>query len=512
MANFKYFLTYHSIERFQERFPEITKDFPKIKSWSRIKGVDSVKDFFDKLIEDAEENKAYLNNTSYMINLYEKYGYDTEYKFMENINNGILFVMAKERNEKNFRMVTLMPTEFRKKHSLSNIKYSDKEKKEDKKNKKILEMYEDFKKTTYSFENETLSVFERIESLENQERFNILHKDSLLSIIKAIDAKNYYKILNGSRIFMSKNFKYEYEKENETFIVKNISELNDLERKETVKNITSINLITKNFYKSKIIETINKNVDKREFNHQGKVYIYLYDKKTDGIKLLSTYKTKETSDVIPNNYIAEIKEKVRNNHMYKTEIIDSNNWKGKIQIDEHTISFKINENNQEIEIEKIENLIPDNHDKKDLEMIIIDLMSKNKSEIIETISSNQKVRKVIVDDKEYKFLYISKLKEFIFLEKNEVELELANNLYQQNDYSSEKYKELTKTLTTEEERFLKILSGDDNTIKSELSKRKKIHQVDYQGYHYEFLIHKSDKSGYLLTLIEKEKLQPKLKM
>ena len=30
-------------------------------------------------------------------------------------------------------MVTLMPTEFRKKHSLSNIKYSDKEKKEDKK-------------------------------------------------------------------------------------------------------------------------------------------------------------------------------------------------------------------------------------------------------------------------------------------------------------------------------------------------------------------------------------------
>ena len=38
-------------------------------------------------------------------------------------------------------------------------------------------MYEDFKKTTYSFENETLSVFERIESLENQERFNILHKE-----------------------------------------------------------------------------------------------------------------------------------------------------------------------------------------------------------------------------------------------------------------------------------------------------------------------------------------------
>ena len=440
MANFKYFLTYHSIERFQERFPEIARNFPQIKTWSRVKGVDSVKEFFDKLIERTQENKAYLNNTNYMINLYEKYGYDTEYKFMENIDNGILFVMAKERNEKSFRMVTLMPTEFRKKHSLSKIKYSDKEKKEDKKNKKILEMYEDFKKTSYSFENESLSIFERIDDLEKQEKFDVLYKDSLLSIIKAIDEKKYYQVLDGKKIFMSQNLKYEYIKEKDIFIVKKITELSEKERNESRKNISMINIITKNIYNSDIVEVINKNVEKRKFVEQNKEYVYLYDKKIDAIKIVEFNKLKENVQQEESYYIAEIKNKLNNNHVYRESRIDSNNWKGKIQIDDNTISFKINDNTQKIEIEKIESLIPENYDKRDLEMIIMDCMSKNKSEIIEVISSSQKVRKVIVDDKEYKFLYIAKLKEFIFIERNEVDLELINNVCGQNDYSSEIYK------------------------------------------------------------------------
>lgn len=509
MANFKYFLTYHSIERFQERFPEIARNFPQIKTWNRDKGVNVVKDFFDKLIESAEENKSYLNNTSYMITLYEKYGYDTEYKFMEDLSNGILFVMAKERNEKNFRMVTLMPTEFRKKHSLSNVKYSGKEKKEDKKNKKILEMYEDFKKTSYSFENETLSVFERIDHLEKQEKFDILHKDSLIKIIKMIDEKNYYKTSNSLRTFMSENLKYEYHKDKDMIVLKNISKLNDLEKKESIKNITSINLIFKNIHKSKTIEVINKNLEKKELVNQGKIYTFLYDKRIDSIKVIELKKVKETSDINSNNqYVAEIKSKIKDNHVYKVENIDQNNWRGKVQIGEETILFKINENTQMIDVETVQNLIPDNYDKKDLEMILSDLMSKNKSEILETISSNQKVRKAIVDNQEYKFLYITKLKEFIFIDKKEVDL----SVILQDDFSSEKYKELTQSLTNEEERFLKMISSDETTIRREISKRKKIHEVDFQGNHYEFLIHKTDKSGYVLTLINKEKIKPKLKM
>lgn len=53
--------------------------------------------------------------------------------------------------------------------------------------------------------------------------------------------------------------------------------------------------------------------------------------------------------------------------------------------------------------------------------------------------------------------------------------------------------------------------SDETTIKREISKKKNS-RSRLSGNHYEFFIHKKDKSGYLLTLINKEKIKPKLKM
>lgn len=61
---------------------------------------------------------------------------------------------------------------------------------------------------------------------------------------------------------MSEDLKYEYHKNEDMIVIKNISKLNDLGKKESSQNIKNINLICKNIHNSKTIEIINKNREK----------------------------------------------------------------------------------------------------------------------------------------------------------------------------------------------------------------------------------------------------------
>jgi hypothetical protein len=136
----KYFITYHAIDRLKERFQSFYNKHEELKSWNKTDGFNKIKCLFDEWIFKSEENKSHLNNSVYMIKLYDKYGYDTEYKFLEYLQENIVFVLAKNRSENHFRLVTLMPTEFR--PSIKNTKYNDKIKKEDKHNKFIMDWYD----------------------------------------------------------------------------------------------------------------------------------------------------------------------------------------------------------------------------------------------------------------------------------------------------------------------------------------------------------------------------------
>lgn len=136
----KYFLTYHAVERLKERFSDFYNKHPELRVWSRDKGVKSVKKLFDDFLNQANENRSYINNTMYMLKLYEKYGYDTEYCFKELEKENILFVLTKNRSDNHYKLVTLMPTEYR--PSVKNIKYNNKQKKEDKHMKFVMDWYD----------------------------------------------------------------------------------------------------------------------------------------------------------------------------------------------------------------------------------------------------------------------------------------------------------------------------------------------------------------------------------
>ena len=212
MKNFNYHLTYHAIERFQERFPVETSENINISRWNRSKNISSVKDFFNIIIENSNENKSYFNNTKYMIHIFEQYGYENDYKFLENNKLDILLVMTKSRSEDEFTLVTVMPTSFKKKHSLAKNKFNKKLTKEKIQDNKFLNLFNDVKKQMFIFENEHLHPIVRIRDLEKQNNYEIFHKTALLNILNILDCKKYSIQINKNlKIFKSENFEYQYQ-------------------------------------------------------------------------------------------------------------------------------------------------------------------------------------------------------------------------------------------------------------------------------------------------------------
>lgn len=140
MEYVRYTVSYHAIERLKERFPAISMNHPEIKNWERSHGLNPVKGVVDTLVRSSEVNKSIINNTQYMVKLYEKYGYDMDYCFMENKKYDMVFIMTKPRDKSHYHIMTVMPGEYR--PLAKNTKYLDKEKKQDKTSQEILNLYD----------------------------------------------------------------------------------------------------------------------------------------------------------------------------------------------------------------------------------------------------------------------------------------------------------------------------------------------------------------------------------
>jgi hypothetical protein len=108
-----YYLTYHAIERIQERFGTLCAKHPQLKQWKRGDDITVAKDTIDDFVRKAEENKSFINNTKYMVFMYEKYGYNTVFKFLEYKDEDMVLVMCQVPDKNVWRLVTVMPTSYR---------------------------------------------------------------------------------------------------------------------------------------------------------------------------------------------------------------------------------------------------------------------------------------------------------------------------------------------------------------------------------------------------------------
>ena len=107
-------ITKHAMQRFEERFAQNYSDFdPNQRNYIPTK--------MRKILEGATENKSFLNNSCYLLNLYENYGYDRKYRFM--CNEGIVFVLVKDKKEE--FVVTCHPQN---KYFVEHTKYTGKKK------------------------------------------------------------------------------------------------------------------------------------------------------------------------------------------------------------------------------------------------------------------------------------------------------------------------------------------------------------------------------------------------
>lgn len=216
----KVFLTYHAVERIQERFPLFCDNFTVLKNWKKKASLDDLYPIFNELLAKSKENNSFLNNTTYMIHLYETYGYDVEYKMMEIPNEAIVLVLAKKRSENHFRIVTIVPDRFIPK-SIS-TKYSDKKKKSEIKIQKVLDFHYDYEDSIKTFIQQENLEFDDIKSEDemlsiliengqhkkiNDELNFVKMKDSLYTFSMGLDIKNVNKYDLFSKQQVDINFK-----------------------------------------------------------------------------------------------------------------------------------------------------------------------------------------------------------------------------------------------------------------------------------------------------------------
>lgn len=120
----KIFMTNHAIDRIFERFPRLVEEKKlhrnainmhfqhKSRIWT---------DLFVPMLESSTENRSYLNNTRIMMGFYERYGYDSIFRFFDNVEMRARFVM-RQSNDDSWVIVTVIEMEYER--IRQNVKYN----------------------------------------------------------------------------------------------------------------------------------------------------------------------------------------------------------------------------------------------------------------------------------------------------------------------------------------------------------------------------------------------------
>lgn len=120
----KIFMTNHAIDRIFERFPRLVEEKKlhrnainmhfqhKSRIWT---------DLFVPMLESSTENRSYLNNTRIMMGFYERYGYDSIFRFFDNVEMRARFVM-RQSSDDSWVIVTVIEMEYER--IRQNVKYN----------------------------------------------------------------------------------------------------------------------------------------------------------------------------------------------------------------------------------------------------------------------------------------------------------------------------------------------------------------------------------------------------
>lgn len=523
-----YYLTLHAIERFQQRFAAIVEKDELMSKWNRKKGVVVAKSFFDKIINQSTENASHLNNTKQMVYIYEKYGYNCEYKFLEHTELGILFLMTKQRSENKFVLVTVMPTRYKSKFALSSVKYNNKETKEDKEKRNINHQLIKFKNILFSFQNINLSPIERLSDLEKVENFAIQYKKELYEFLSLLCINT----IDDSEkvIFCSKNYEYEMKKEKGVIVDVQFRALNENQKKQSENYFHTIENLKILAPTANILSRADK-VSQREVILEDKIYTFSYDNIVNSVfniksQLLST---EQLINYIDKKYMTNIIDKnIKINYYHVLDMTNEELLLCQTTIENKTVIFDYNKNSKDIEIRFVD--YTNRYfgvDKDSLVPVLLATCKNNKAKIVKELNYNKIIKTSAHKQKEYTFIHFTDKKDLILLDVKDIpknvittpikeKKEIKNNIKQQEinlNYLSEgvvinndyliNFKDLTDTLTSELELFLKKEALKKETILKKVSTKKVIHRASYGDQTYDYLMDNKKEVGYVVTLLKK---------
>lgn len=103
-------LTKHAIDRLIERAPKVLEIWPYLKKWDRNKNPNNFSGAFYEILNKSSENRSIINNTGYIAtNYWDKYGFDSEFRFFENQDFKVKLVFVKNRGDLDFVLATVAP-------------------------------------------------------------------------------------------------------------------------------------------------------------------------------------------------------------------------------------------------------------------------------------------------------------------------------------------------------------------------------------------------------------------
>lgn len=94
----KYILTKHAVDRFKSRFPTLLKD---------TKNENDVRKIIYTSLTTGEENRQIFSNQGMMTEIYDKYGYDRRYRFINIVEGSGVFVVIENHKEKAIELVAV---------------------------------------------------------------------------------------------------------------------------------------------------------------------------------------------------------------------------------------------------------------------------------------------------------------------------------------------------------------------------------------------------------------------
>lgn len=139
--------TYHAVERLKERCPDLCAKHPELRKWKREDGMSQIRGLMRDLVDGSSENRSYINDTAKMANHYEKYGYNNDFKVMENKEVGALFLMVRPRDSDGpYMMVTSLANSS---YVAQKKSFSGRETKGQRAEREKMEWYDRFSKTKF---------------------------------------------------------------------------------------------------------------------------------------------------------------------------------------------------------------------------------------------------------------------------------------------------------------------------------------------------------------------------